>query len=334
MAEFRQWREQKRVPLHEVVPLDTPYNVEIECSSLCNARCVYCAHSTEHGLYEGNMTMELFRKILHDMKAFPRKVKKCNLFGFGESLMHPQFPQMVKETKDAGVAEAVEFTTNGMLFTQEKIDAILAAGIDTIRISLQGIDRETYEKTCGVPLDFHKFIMNLTYLFQNRGGVKVRMKIADTALKGIPDGEERFRALFGPIADSIYIEHILPIYAGVDYDGIDESIRKDVQNGRMHVKQTVVHKVCHRPFYRLRVCADGRVTAMCCDATRDVLFGNIQDASLLDIWNGRTRTSFLKMQLEGKRFLHPWCKDCAMPNDIASEADILDPWAEEILKRM
>ena len=122
------------------------------------------------------------------------------------------------------------------------------------------------------------------------------MKIADTALKGIPDGEERFRALFGPIADSIYIEHILPIYAGVDYDGIDESIRKDVQNGRMHVKQTVVHKVCHRPFYRLRVCADGRVTAMCCDATRDVLFGNIQDASLLDIWNGRTRTSFLKAQ--------------------------------------
>ena len=33
MAEFRQWRETDRVPLHEVVPLDTPYNLSIEGSS-------------------------------------------------------------------------------------------------------------------------------------------------------------------------------------------------------------------------------------------------------------------------------------------------------------
>ena len=171
MAEYRQWREQNRAQLHDVVPLDTPYNVEIEVSSLCNARCIYCAHSTDHGLYEGNMTEELFYKILCDLKAFPHKVKKCNLFGFGESLMHPKFPEMVKETKAADVAEAVEFTTNGMLLTTEKIDAILDAGIDTIRISLQGINEETYQKICGVHLDFHRFINNLTYLFQNRGGV-------------------------------------------------------------------------------------------------------------------------------------------------------------------
>lgn len=334
MAEYRQWREQNRAQLHDVVPLDTPYNVEIEVSSLCNARCIYCAHSTDHGLYEGNMTEELFYKILCDLKAFPHKVKKCNLFGFGESLMHPKFPEMVKETKAADVAEAVEFTTNGMLLTTEKIDAILDAGIDTIRISLQGINEETYQKICGVHLDFHRFINNLTYLFQNRGGCRVRMKIADTAIKDIPDGEERFKKLFGPIADSIYIEHILPIYAGVDYDGIDKGICRDTRNGRMGIQQDAVHKVCHRPFYRLRICTDGRVTAMCCDATRDVLFGKIQDETLLDIWNGKRRTNFLKMQLEGKRFAHPWCKDCAMPNDIASEADILDPWAADILKRI
>ena len=32
-------------------------------------------------------------------------------------------------------------------------------------------------------------------------------------------------------------------------------------------------------------------------------------------------------------FPHPVCKRCMLPNDITNEADILDPWAEEILER-
>lgn len=54
MAEYRQWREEKRTPLRDVVPLDTPYNIMIETSSLCNAKCNYCAHSKHlPNIYEG-----------------------------------------------------------------------------------------------------------------------------------------------------------------------------------------------------------------------------------------------------------------------------------------
>lgn len=38
MAEYRQWREENRTYLKDVVPLDTPYNIKVEVSSLCNAR--------------------------------------------------------------------------------------------------------------------------------------------------------------------------------------------------------------------------------------------------------------------------------------------------------
>ena len=107
MAEFRQWRETDRVYLKDVVPLDTPYNVAIEISSFCNLRCVYCAHSINHGQYEGNMTDELIDKILHDLKEFPEKVKKVNLFGFGETLCHPKFPEIAGKVNRAGIADAV-----------------------------------------------------------------------------------------------------------------------------------------------------------------------------------------------------------------------------------
>lgn len=335
MAEFRQWRETDRVYLKDVVPLDTPYNVALEISSFCNLSCVYCAHSTKHGQYEGNMTDELIDKILHDLSEFPTKVKKVNLFGFGESLCHPKFPEIVGKVNKAGVADAVEFTTNGILLTRDKIDEMMEnGGVQTIRISLQGIDGWAYRKFGGRNIDFERFLSNLKYLYEHRGNMKVRMKVADIALKDVPEGEERFKDLFGDIADSIYIEHILPIYAGMDYDKIDKDINKDVLDGRMHVRQERVNMVCHRAFYRMRIRSNGDVTAACCDATQDVRYGNVRNHALVKIWNGEAHRAFLKLQLEGRRFSHPFCKHCVMPNDITTEADLLDPWKDEILERM
>ncbi len=335
MAEFRQWRETDRVCLKDVVPLDTPYNAAIEISSFCNLKCVYCAHSMNHGQFEGNMTDELIDKILHDLAEFPNKIKKVNLFGFGESLCHPEFPEIVGRVNKAAVAEAVEFTTNGILLTRDRIDRMMEnSGVQTIRISLQGIDAAAYKKFGGMNIDFDQFLANLKYLYQQRGNMKVRMKVADIAINGIPNGEERFKEIFGCMADSIYIEHILPIYAGMDYDRIDKNINKDVLGGRMHVRQERVNKVCHRAFYRMRVRANGDVTAACCDATQDVRYGNIWKDSLYNIWNGEAHRGFLKMQLQGRRFDHLYCKDCVMPNDITTEADLLDPWADEILGKM
>ena len=70
-----------------------------------------------------------------------------------------------------------------------------------------------YKKFGGMNIDFDQFLANLKYLYQQRGNMKVRMKVADIAINGIPNGEERFKEIFGCMADSIYIEHILPIYS-------------------------------------------------------------------------------------------------------------------------
>ena len=335
MAEMKYWREEKRTMLKDVVPLDTPYNIGIEVSSLCNARCVYCAHSTKnHGLYEGNMTWELFERIIRDIKEFPQKIRLIETYSFGEPLCNPDLAKMIAYIRQNDICEKINFTTNGLLFTPKRIDEILAAGVDTIRISLQGLDATAYKNMCGVTVDFDKFLANLRYLYENRGKCKVRMKIADIALKNIPDGEKKFAELFGDVADSIFVEHILPIYAHVNYDKVDKSIKSNSMNGRGDVAQTEMHKVCHRPFYRLRVTADGKVAANCCDQPNDIVYGDIYKKNLKSIWGGVERTAFLKMQLKGERFKHPVCKDCVLANDITTEADLLDPYAEEILARI
>lgn len=334
MAEYRQWREEKRVPLHEVLPLDTPYNIQIETSSLCNAKCVYCAHSSNaHGLYEGNMTMDLFEHILKDVGEFPHKVKVFEMFSFGEPLCNPLLPEMIAKARQSGLCEKINFTTNGLLFNEERSRSIIEAGTDIIRISLQGLNAETYRDVCGINIDFDKFVKNLRFLYENRGNCKIRMKIADLAIKNTENGMEKLQEIFGKIADSIYVEKIIPMYQGIDYDGIDKQIAKNAINGRENVEQEEMHRVCHRPFYRFRVAADGKVTAACCDKPNDIYYGHINESSLVDLWNSQRRTSFLKMQLRGEKNKHPVCKNCIMANDITNEADIIDSWADVILQR-
>lgn len=335
MGEVKYWREEDRTMLKDVVPLDTPYNIGIEVSSICNARCVYCAHSSKgHGLYEGNMTWELFEHIISDIKEFPQKIKLIETFSFGEPLCNPNLAKMIKTIKNEDIAEKINFTTNGLLLTKSKIDEILAAGIDTIRISLQGLSSDVYKRICGVTVDFPAFVENLRYLYEHRGICKIRMKIADIALKDVPDDENMFAKMFGDIADSIFVEHILPIYGHVKYDTIDKTIKQNSLYGRGNVAQTEMHRVCHRPFYRLRIAADGRITANCCDQPNDIVYGNIYKNSLLSVWKSSKHINLLKLLLQGKRFEHPVCKNCILANDITNEADILDPWAAEILSRI
>ncbi len=65
MAEYKQWRNEDRTYLKDVVPLETPYNIKVEVSSLCNAKCVYCAHSKpDHGgVWAGNMTKSFLKRF-------------------------------------------------------------------------------------------------------------------------------------------------------------------------------------------------------------------------------------------------------------------------------
>lgn len=183
-------------------------------------------------------------------------------------------------------------------------------------------------------LDFDKFLDNLRYLYEHRGHTKIRMKIADIAIADIPCGEEKFKRIFGDMADSLFVEHIMPIYSNIDYDEIDGKIAGEAMYGREKIAQSKINKVCHRCFYRCRIRANGDITAACCDSTKDVIFGNAYRENIVDVWNGEKRRQFLMEQLKGNRFLIPECVNCMMPNDITTEADLLDDYAEEILERM
>ena len=117
MAEYRQWRNENRTSLKDVVPLDAPYNTLIEVSSLCNISCKYCAHSQQQDYFYGNMEPQVFQRILEELHDFSHPIKKCEMFGFGEPLCNPHFAEMIRKVRQTGMFKSIDFTTNGLLFT-------------------------------------------------------------------------------------------------------------------------------------------------------------------------------------------------------------------------
>ncbi|SHK69791.1 Radical SAM superfamily protein [Selenomonas ruminantium] len=130
--------------------------------------------------------------MIEEIHRFPRKIRLIETYSFGEPLCNPHLEEMIAIIRQEEIAEKINFTTNGLLFTPKRVDALMVAGVDTIRISLQGLSAEMYDEMCGVNVRFEKFLNNLCYLYEHRGKCKIRMKIADVALKDIPDGEKRF----------------------------------------------------------------------------------------------------------------------------------------------
>ena len=98
--------DKNRVYLKDVLPLDTPFSINIEISSLCNIHCKYCIHSLKENELKkvhklSVMQMETFIKIIDQLKEFPQKIKTLCINGVGEPLCNKNFIDMITYAKQS-----------------------------------------------------------------------------------------------------------------------------------------------------------------------------------------------------------------------------------------
>ncbi len=182
-AKISKWCESERIPLAEVVPLDTPISLMVEPSNACNFRCTYCPHgymqanSSKH--FNTIMDYSIFKKIVQDAKGFPGRIEAINFSRFGEPLLNKRLADMVKKTKDSDICNLVKIISNGSLLTEKTSIDLINAGLDVLRISLQGISEKQIYETCGRKIEFLNFVQNVRYFYEHRGNCKLFVKILD-----------------------------------------------------------------------------------------------------------------------------------------------------------
>lgn len=148
---------------------DFYYNIEV--SGGCNLRCPSCAvgNTFVGGPAKSLMKLESFEAILHKIREeqdrLQRKVICLDLYNWGEPLLNPELPAMVRLARARGFNVGISTNLNFV----KNLEELVCAEPDYIRISLSGYFQETYARTHkGGDIEVVKDNMRLLRAYMNK----------------------------------------------------------------------------------------------------------------------------------------------------------------------
>lgn len=342
MAVVQSSVDTKRQKIADIVPLDSPLSMYVEPTRLCNFKCFYCMHGTrgvkggqleKTGFAIRNMEMDLYEKLVREIMDFPTRPKRVCFSGLGEPLMNKRLPEMIRMLRDAGFSERIDIISNGYLLTPEVSDALIAAGVSRIQISIQGLTNEKYKEVSGVDVEIQRIIDNVRYFYEHEGDATIYVKIIDSILESEED-KEKFFAMFESICDVIFVEHLVVMQKQMgDHGGMVDSTKN------LMGVSVAPREVCGVMFYFLQVNSDGE-TFPCSTPglSVDLSMGCMKEQTLQEIWNGKVRNTLLCTNLKKGYKAIPPCSECSSviacvtsPDD---DSEYMDDRREELLEKI
>ena len=179
-----------------------------ECTLTCNAKCKHCGSSAEKRTYDGELTTEeiktAFKQIANDMDATKILI---NVTG-GEPLVRKDLCEVMEyATKELRFHWGM--TTNGILLNEENIQKLKKANMETISISIDGLE-ETHDEFRGVLGSYQTIINNIKKL-KEADFVKHIQVTTVFHKKNINQLEELYQVMLGLNLDSWRLVSMDPI---------------------------------------------------------------------------------------------------------------------------
>jgi MoaA/NifB/PqqE/SkfB family radical SAM enzyme len=131
-----------------------PVCVYLETTNRCNLLCTTCPRTYEELEPPADMSWEMFTSIVEQLPRLQRAV----LHGVGEPMLVKKLPDMVRYLKQRGVY--VLFNTNGTLLNERNGRALIAAGLDELRVSLDAANAQSFRAIRGRDY-FNRIIRNV-----------------------------------------------------------------------------------------------------------------------------------------------------------------------------
>jgi MoaA/NifB/PqqE/SkfB family radical SAM enzyme len=124
--------------------LHSPIHVFVELSSRCNLACVHCPK--DFGIESDHPTLDMSLEVLRAATPWLQHARFVNLNMVGESLLCQHFDEALTICSH-GKAE-VSFNTNGLLLSEKRCDHIVASGVHSVTISIDGIESNNPIRGC------------------------------------------------------------------------------------------------------------------------------------------------------------------------------------------
>jgi MoaA/NifB/PqqE/SkfB family radical SAM enzyme len=275
---------------------DRPAYIQLETVTKCNAKCPFCPQN-EIVRSPHRMPEETWRKIVDDTRGWGVTYRP---FLTNEPFVDKRQPEIVRYIKDNDPTARVEYNTNGELLTEELGRALLEAGVDIVRFSIDGRSRETYEPSrVGVSYDrVYERVPRFLELW-DRDGYRERT-FTEVRMIEVPENRHEiadYRAFWEPRCSDVVVT----------------TLYQWPWTGQK--REDVVAKPCLKILDELFFYANGNATLCCWDVHERAVIGNVHEASVQAIWDGHAARHLRALLDDGRRDLIHLCSRCSAYKD-------------------
>jgi radical SAM protein with 4Fe4S-binding SPASM domain len=286
---------------YEIYPIlkkitDYPPLIQIEPSSICNFRCVFCfetdkTFTDKKSGHMGTMKLELFKNIIDEIEG---KVQFVTLASRGEPLVSKEINKMIEYTSEKFLN--LKINTNASLLNEDKIHTILSSNVKTLVFSADAADSDLYKKL-RVNGSLEKTVSNIKKFKEIQSKHYSKSKII-TRVSGVKFSKEQnfesMMKLWGDLVDQV---------AFVDYNPWENSYEKE-SNG--------LTTPCSDLWRRMFVWWDGKINPCDVDYKSKLSVGNISDGTIKKLWNSSYYSELRKNHLSNKRQSVSPCNACTV----------------------
>jgi MoaA/NifB/PqqE/SkfB family radical SAM enzyme len=254
---------------------------------------------------KGFMDWDLYTSIIDEIAPTAEAIV---LHSWGEPLLHKRIFEMIAYAKKRGLW--VETSTNATRLTEEAARKILAAGLDRIYLSMDGLTKETYEKV-RVKGKYEEVLANIERFLdlKHELGSKIEADIQIVRLSEtdaeVADFVKRWRS---SRADIINIKE-LDTWGG-QIDAVS-GLAVEESDAAKGVPGSVngVRKPCPNLWYHCHIHWDGVLVSCSRDYDAVTPLGNVKNGGVIKTWHGARMRAMRRLHVDGD-FCAEQCVNC------------------------
>lgn len=273
-----------------------PPCVQIEPTSICNYRCVFCYQTDpqltqgRHG-HMGMMNIDTFKAVVDQIEG---KVEAVTLASRGEPLMAKDIIPMLEYL--SGKFLGLKINTNASFLTEEKAHAILAAEPNTLVFSADASDKDLYSKL-RVNGDLESVLANVR-LFN------------DIKIKHYPNSRTITRVSGVRYTEEQNFEEIENFW----HDFVDQVafVAYNPWESAYDAPKNSITEHCSDLWRRTFVWWNGLVNPCDVDYRSTLATGNIKEESVSDIWTGEKYQALRHSHANAARCALTPCNGCSL----------------------
>ncbi len=296
--DYYEYRRRWKKATEELYLYDFPLCLEIESSYNCNYWCPNCPRFAATIPKKGNMSLEIFRKIINECKKM--KLDSIFLDHGGEALINKHLPEFVRLCYEANILD-IMISTNASLLTRDLSRKLIQNGLTKINFSIDAATTKTYAATRPGG-DYAKVLQNIEDFLEEKernGKSYPRVRVSFIIQDSNQDEAEMFYEQWKVKANVIAFQKMK------NY----EKILGD--NSHTPLNLTYDFK-CTQLFTLLMIDYKGGIHFCIQDYNHKYTLGSIGKNKIKECWNADIIERLRDLHREGRYSEFSFCKNCVL----------------------